>query len=62
MFAARRVLSTTKGVLGKPYATQVASSFSTAAHTAENPEMVTVLRLNNLYDNPGAVKKVSLDC
>lgn len=35
------------------------TSFSTAANvaTADKAETVTVLRLNNLYDNPGAVKK-----
>ena len=37
---------------------QPAKCLSTAAAAKQNVEELTVLRLNNLQDNPGAVKKV----
>jgi hypothetical protein len=57
--AARRLVSG-RAALGRSCVSQPLNSFSTAANvaTSENVETVTFLRLNNLQDNPGAVKKV----
>ena len=53
MLAASRRLLRGSGLLGS-------APLSTVAAKAAPVEEVTFLRLNNLQDNPGAVKKVSL--
>lgn len=61
MLAARRALGSSRGIFGKQSVPHPACSLSTAPHVAasDKVETVTFLRLNNLHDNPGAVKKVS---
>jgi large subunit ribosomal protein L15 len=55
------LVSTSSWLTTKTHINVLVSSFSTQSHVvtqhSRQPEIVTVLKLNNLSDNPGAVKK-----